>query len=317
MILPPTPDAFYDSAREFAETALEAHRDRRSRRLALDAGTALEHLAKACLATRSAALLTELRSEANFPSLLRLLGIREGKGPRRLRTVGLRDALERAKTFVTSNAPDDELRTLVDMRDGTVHAAQDDQVEERLVVAFVQHADALLADLGRDRAKFWGGQLAVVDALLADASDKIAHHVEVKLAAARASFDRRYGEEPDELLHLVRRLANPQVLENDQAPIECPACESLGIATGAREVEYDHQEDQDGTIYPVAVVRLTVASFACRVCGLQLDSAAELTAARMEAYWEDEGADPLEFEPPFDEDAAYEAWRDQRDARKD
>jgi hypothetical protein len=37
----------------------------------------------------------------------------------------------------------------------------------------------------------------------------------------------------------------------------------------------------------------------------------------MEAYWEDEGADPLEFEPPFDEDAAYEAWRDQRDARKD
>lgn len=73
---------------EFARAALEAHHSRRFRRLAVDAATCLEHLAKACLAARSPALLTELKSEANFPSLLRLLGIPDGKPPRQLRTVG-------------------------------------------------------------------------------------------------------------------------------------------------------------------------------------------------------------------------------------
>jgi hypothetical protein len=108
-----TPDAFCDGAQEFARSALEAHHARRFRRLAVDAATCLEHLAKACLAKRSPALLTELRGEANYPSLLLLLGIAEGKPRRQLRTVGLRDALERVKVFVQSRAPDTDLRTLV------------------------------------------------------------------------------------------------------------------------------------------------------------------------------------------------------------
>lgn len=92
------------------------------------------------------------------------------------------------------------LRTLVDTRDGTVHAALDEEVEQRLLVAFVKHADALLADLGRDRAEFWGGQLAVVDALLAKAGNKVTRDLAVKLAAARAYFAERYGKEIAELL---------------------------------------------------------------------------------------------------------------------
>jgi hypothetical protein len=76
-----TSDAFFESAQEFARSALEAHHARRFRRVAVDAATCLEHLAKACLAKRSPALLTELRSEANFPSLLRLLGIANGTPP--------------------------------------------------------------------------------------------------------------------------------------------------------------------------------------------------------------------------------------------
>jgi len=159
MVVPLTPDALWTAAREFAQTALEAHHARKYRRVAIDSGTALEYLAKACLATRSPALLTELKSEANFPSLLWLLGIAERRAPRRLRTVGLRDALERTKAFVTSSASDNDLRALVDMRDGSVHAAQNDEVEERLVVAFVQQADAFLADLRFPREVFWARSL--------------------------------------------------------------------------------------------------------------------------------------------------------------
>jgi hypothetical protein len=234
MVNSPTPDTLYDSAREFAESALEAHHARKYRRVALDAGTALEHLAKACLATRSPALLTELRGEASFPSVLRLLGISQGSGARRLRTVGLRDALDRVKAFVSSAASGDDLRTLIDMRDGTVHAAGDDKVEERLLVAFAQHADELLADLGRDRAQFWGGQLSAVDALLADASDKVAHDVEVQLAAAHASFERQFGEAPDEMLAIVQRLTTPNFRGGDVGDerADCPVCDSHGVATG-------------------------------------------------------------------------------------
>jgi hypothetical protein len=148
--IPLTVDGFIESAREFAFEALDAYIARRFRRVALDAGTALEHLAKACLASRSPALLTELRNEGNFVSLLGLLGMARGTGPTYLRTVSLRDALARVRKLVTSTASVADLEMLVDMRDGTVHAARNDELEERLVVTFVQHCDVLLADLGAD-----------------------------------------------------------------------------------------------------------------------------------------------------------------------
>jgi hypothetical protein len=61
-----SPEAFYDSARGFAATALQAHHTRDYGRVTADAGTALEHLAKACLAKRSAVLLCGLRGRAQF-----------------------------------------------------------------------------------------------------------------------------------------------------------------------------------------------------------------------------------------------------------
>ena len=88
------------------------------------------------------------------------------------------------KSFVVSPASDADLRTLVDLHDGTVHAAMNEELEERLMAAFAQHADALLSDLGRDRSAFWGSQLNVVDALPADAGDKVKHRVQVMLAGA-------------------------------------------------------------------------------------------------------------------------------------
>lgn len=302
-----SPEAFYESAREFAETALQAHHARQYRRVALDAGTALEHLAKACLATRSPALLSELKGEGSFQDLLRLVGVIKARPQR---TVGLRGALDRVKAFVTSSAPPGDLGTLVDMRDGTVHAAIGDEVEERLVVAFAQNANAFLRDLCRDRAEFWGGQLEVVDALLADASDKVRHDVAVKLAAARAHFAGRYGEEEAKLVDLVRELSEPLGYRDDQVPAECPACESLGLATGAYEVEWEPDEwEGDQVVHVSGMVYFVPSGFECRVCRLRLDSAGEAEAAGL-GRWEVENADPLKYEPPVDEDSFYEAYRD-------
>jgi HEPN domain len=304
-----TTEAFYESARDFAATALQAHHETEYRRVTLNAGTALEHLLKACLASRSPALLTEFKDERNFASLLRLLDIPEGRPPGQVRTVSLRAALTRMNTFVTPSVYEDDLLTLVGMRDGTVHAALDDEVEERLMVAFVHHTDALLADLRRDRAEFWGGQLAVVDALLAEAGGKVAHDVAVKLAAARAYFAERYGKELAELVDRIREL-EPLGYRGDQVPAGCPACESLGLATGRYDVDWEPDDWDDGQVVGFSgTVWFVPTVFDCRICRLRLDSAAEVEAAGM-GRWEIEGADPFQYVPSAGEDSYQDVYRD-------
>lgn len=302
MAFPPSADDLCDSAKEFARNSIDAHVYRKHHLVALYAGTSLEHLTKACLTRRSPALIVELRGEDSFRPLLLLLEITAGSTPLSLRTVGLRGALQRARLLITSSANWDHLMTLADMRDGTVHAAANDEVEEQLVVTFVQHANALLADLGRDRHEFWGPQLNVVNTLLADASDRTVHSIEVKLAAARAKFDVYDAD----LLQAIRQWADLRVLDTDyEAHYQCPACHSQGVATGLRDVRAsDHERDPGGNVLrPILNVWFSAESFVCPICGLRLDSSAEITAAGMEST-RDEGL-------PYDEDEDYERRREE------
>jgi len=207
---------FYASTREFTVSALEAHHGGNRRRVSIDAGTALEHLAKACLASRSPVLLAELRGDSSVTSLIGLLGIEGAPASSVIRTVGLTGALNRVGRFVKSNAAKTDLQTLTDIRNGIVHAAEDAEVEERVLTAFVQQAEALLADFGRERGDFWDGQLNVVDALLKDASDKLAHLVEVRLAAATAMLERRYATEGEAVMQALRTLSKSQPLADNQ-----------------------------------------------------------------------------------------------------
>ncbi len=300
----PTPDALYESARDFAGTAISAHPSGKHHRVAVDAATALEHLAKACLAKRSPAFLVELR-DGNWVTLVRLLGFPEA-APKSLRTVGLREALARVRTFVTSDASIDHLDTLIALRDGTVHAALSDEVEESLLVAFAQHADAMLADLGRDRAEFWAGQLAVVDALLADVGDKVAHVVEVKLAQARARLETKYAALPSEVLEVIRRLAGPKHATDEQIPSPCPACGSLGTAHGSRQLNWGFDDPGEGTRFYNGYLTewFSADRFNCQVCELHLDSPSELTAANLAPRMNEE---TVTLEIDKDEEAAAEA----------
>lgn len=305
MVLALTPDHFYASASHFGQTALQARHSGQAQRLAVDAATCLEHLAKACLAKRSPALLTELRGESNFASLLRLLGIEAGPPPRHLRTVGLRDALSRVNVFIASRASQRDLQTLVDLRDGVVHAAQDDQVEDRLLVAFVQHADALLQDLGRDRAQFWAPQLAVVDALLIQEANKVEHRVRVSIAAAKANFEQRWGRIDPGIVSAVKRLA-PADPGREGKLHACPACGATGIADG---MEFDWENESDELREhgaPVGKVWFWPAVFYCHTCGLELYGAEEMEAAGLGAEWVKEGTNTPPLDDGFDEDAEHD-----------
>jgi len=236
-------------------------------------------------------LLTELKTEKNFSSLLRLLGIPGKDAPAYVRTVGLRDALVRVEKFVISPASRADLFTLVDMRDGSIHAAHNEEVEVRLVLAFIQHADALLEDLKRPRDRFWGDQTEVVDALLADATDKTAYHVSVKMAAARAEYDKFVGRAPFELQGLIPRLLDYHESEIDEELIECPACDSPAIAEGYHDVEWVGEDDAG---HKEGYVWFDAYRVRCAVCKLELDGP-EIPVV-MNRRWKVENADPFEWE---------------------
>jgi hypothetical protein len=131
----------------------------------------------------------------------------------------------------------------------------------------------------------------------------------VKLAAAQASFKRKYGDVPAEALKLMRQLRESQDYGRDQARVTCPVCQSPGVGTGSYDVVWEPDWEGDRIINAAGTLWFEADSFACRVCGLRLDSAAELGAADMETRWKIEDADPRAYEP-YDEDSAYEAWRE-------
>lgn len=138
-----------------------------------------------------------------------------------------------------SKADKDDFQLLIDMRNGVVHAARDTEVEERMLAAFTQQADALLNELGRTREDFWGGQLPVVDELLKDASDKVKHRVDVRVAGAAAMPRSRYATEGQAVILALQAVSKLAPSADNQRHHKCPVCDSFGVATGTHDVYWE------------------------------------------------------------------------------
>jgi hypothetical protein len=111
-------------------------------------------------------------------------------------------------------------------------------------------------------------------------------------------------------LDLVRRLYEPRDDEGWQVPairpVECPACESVGGATGYYDVEWKSEPNGNQVVPPTGTVWFLPAAFECGVCGLQLHSE-ELAPAAMGTRQEIPEADPLEYEAAADESGFNES----------
>jgi hypothetical protein len=72
-------------------------------------------------------------------------------------------------------------------------------------------------------------------------------------------------------------------------------------------------DKETGDVTSVApTVWFSALAFRCPVCGLHLDSQAEIDKC-FDPVWEIEDADWRHYEPEDDGDAAYEHWRDDTD----
>jgi hypothetical protein len=246
----------------------------------MDAGTAVEHLAKACLVSRHPALLVELRnSRANWNSLVVLLSLPEGKFEQ-LRTIGLRVCLERLQFFMKLPAPAD-VELLVDLRDGVVHLGSAPEVDDRILRVFLKLTDLMLSDMGAERVTFWGDLIHVVDTLLVESEDRVANRVKAKIQLAIAEYDRRYRDLPAETRNHIRRVN----LGNDwgDETTECPACGCDGLVSGRYSIEdtYDIDGPEEGGEW----VQFHASEFFCLICRLRLTEPSEMKVAGMKVSW--------------------------------
>lgn len=294
-------DGYVESAREFARSALLEHAEARWRFAALHAGTALEHLAKAVLARHSPALLVDLTgSKQNVASLIALAGVRPTPV---LRTVGMRGAVERVKAVMDRRWPvsDAAITSLIDVRDGVVHAGSLESLEDDLMAAFVATGDLLLSDLGIAREEFWGERVEVADVLLDSYATKFARRVDLKRILARSRYDNLLADIDDTDVQdaLIRSLED-HYFRDDESACDCPVCGRLGIADGIHYVVWDDEVewDADGTELWSGTVYFDAMRFRCPVCHFTVTGPEEFMAAELPVNWEEDGADPFHFDEP-------------------
>lgn len=291
------------SSSEFAGSALGAMSDGKHSVCLLHAATALEHLAKAVLAARHPSLIA-VASRDNFESLLVLVGEQPASPPQRVRTVSVREALDRATRFAPGCASlIKELDLLIGVRDGIVHLADASAATvEDVLVSYLKASEELrtaLADV--DRPTYWGGFTELVDSALRENVEQARLRVDGKLAVARAEFARRFTEldEATKKAVLTAIGASYRFDWHDLQPLECPACETMAVASGTVRPEYDEDWDYDGHEPYLAGVHLQVLftpdGLLCNSCHLDLTGRDEMNAAGIGESWYLEDVDEHEF----------------------
>jgi hypothetical protein len=277
----------------------------------LHASTALELLMKAYLAALNGSLI----AANDFDSLLHGCGeSRHARTPAsRMKTITMTQALKRVGQIEPAlSNHESSLLLLADVRNGVVHAGTlEASTAEGVFVPFLRACELLLAGVpGADREGLWGDFESSVNARLSE-SAKEAEVVAVEaVAAARLSFERRYGsmDEPAEKAALTAIEGSYDVKKYEESLTDCPACGRQALTRGSYEVEWEADFDQEGSrgepfivgAYPI--VTYWPGDLQCRACDLVLDGEEELVAAGVERSWHIEDADPADF---YEEDDSY------------
>lgn len=284
------------SSARFAQSALQGLPSGDTDTFALHAGIALEHLAKALLVTQHPVLV----AADDFDSLLHASGHSTMAHRATMRTITVTEAVRRAGRFVPQlQNLQNELKVLCDARNGVAHLAHAGQVSD-LLVPFLKGCELLRNVLGLDRDVYWGEFVSLVDEALQASVDEARLRVANALGSARLEFEKRYthldADARDGVIHAIEAGYDPEKYE--EQIIECPACKSPALASGAVETHWE-QDDEDSVSF---IATFFPGHLRCRVCDLELDGDNELRVAGVENTW-DIDVDPADFyeEPDWDD----------------
>lgn len=239
---------------------------------AVSAGTAVELLAKAFLASVEPVLLTEKGDRDSLLLLSDKAHLTDSK-PGDVRTLGAHEALlvtrHLHKAFLYNPQAD---RVVLQVRNAAIHMALVEQTQLRqAVLVMCRLVEGLLAPLALNREAFWG-QIAMpaVDGLLDEAQDELAQVVEAKKAAARSRLARLLtGLDSAAIAVVLASLSRSKrvTCEHDQ-PWTCPVCEQRAYLCCQVEGGGMNWPD-DGSYVPRTAYPV---SFSCSVCELELDA---------------------------------------------
>lgn len=296
------------SAASYAQSALiHVTTDDDRVRGAIDAGVAVEHLAKAMLATLSPALLAD--RSAGLDTMLHLTGLGQLAkcGPHEVKTISAHETCLRCARIIpeftyTHHAD----QALFVARNGGAHLAlTTEEVARESARIMVRLIEPLLKSLELDRSKFWGDMESAADTLLDEKASQISAAVEMKVAAARSRLEARLaGLGASERERVLKALSAHSFHAQDEEPHECPACGQAGIVlcelhdVGQPEFEYERVDYDDFIYHGGYIDQIAYAvNFDCATCGLDLDYE-EMTAAEMLTEFEREAraCEPWEFE---------------------
>ncbi|MCM1941762.1 hypothetical protein NC239_26545 [Streptomyces sp. G3] len=270
-------ESFLTGARTAAQKAMDDHARGEYDEFALHGGVAFERLAKAVLVSKNPAYLVEMRN-GNSDMLLYLCGDLKEK-PKNVRTVGAMEAIGRLRSMGVL-AKDEQLDTLIALRNGTAHTTVGDEAKT-LLPALAANVEALMTHLNQPPHAIWGRWTSAIGAAVNKQRNEIQRDVEIRIKQARHLFDDRFKGLPEGTKEKVLKqprpsegmTINPIIMKNGEKFLFmikwalCPACGGTGAMT----------------LTPVAGAGLDVEmgpdSFECRLCSLKLDSPEEIEAS--------------------------------------
>ncbi|WP_188196636.1 hypothetical protein [Nonomuraea sp. SYSU D8015] len=294
--------------------ARSRHTPKRNTRVILtNAAIGLEHLCKAYLCSLHPALLMEIKN-GQLDSLLHLIGHsarakEPSKGPR---TISGRVAVERVQAVPRGiTVPQDQVRQLIDVRDGVVHVGYLEEKEtQQILASYVRLSDRLFEELKVPATDRWGVHQELVESLVSETLHEVEKDVRRRMARAKRHFDDLMSKIPEEQHAAVikARQANSWINHADgadYADVTCPACGDDGASCFGREdvdVSVDVEPDGEGGYHSYidgAWRFLQAESFACGACGLQLHNPDELEAAGLEITIDMPEGDDEDDERPY------------------
>lgn len=300
------------SAASYARSALiHVTSDDDRVRGAIDAGVAVEHMAKALLATLSPALLAD--RNADLDTMLHLTGLGQLAkcSPHEVKTISAHEACLRCARIVPEFTYTHQAdQALFAARNGGAHMAlTTDEVARESARIMVRLLEPLIKGLDLDRGKFWGAMESVADTLLDETASQISAAVEMKVAAAKARLEARLaGLGASERELVLKALSAHPFYTKDEQLYACPACGQAGVVVcelhDVGQPEFEHEQvDYDDFIYHGGHIdqMASAVNFDCDTCGLELNYD-EMTAADMLTEFEREPRDcePWEFEDERD-----------------
>jgi hypothetical protein len=124
---------------------------------------------------------------------------------------------------------DQDLRTLVDVRNGVIHAGSlDDSKIQGALVPYLKASELLLRDVGETPDDYWAGEAGIVSSRLAKAVEDAKQRVSPKMRAAKDAYLHRTREHEGEALEAF--LAPCDVAEHVEHRVHQPRCPSCSAS---------------------------------------------------------------------------------------